>query len=245
MRKKRHMKVNVIMPMLGGGTRMLGIQGTCKPLMTLPTGERFFMKALQSLANYDIQDLYLVVLTDYFYEFGELLPEVRGLCGARAVHLIQHDPTRTPVETFRIGFERLWMSAEKRNIPLFCLDCDVYGLIPEFSDDNLESGRLFWFPSDNPNKCYIETLPHNVSVVGKIAEKRVISGKAVIGAYLFEDIAFLNRMIRYGGTDQPGRFEYISDIFRHMLQEGAVIGASPADSVTNFGTVEELEQYGK
>ena len=224
---------------------MRGIQGTCKPLMTLPTGERFFMKALQSLANYDIQDLYLVVLTDYFYEFGELLPEVRDLCGARAVHLIQHDPTRTPVETFRIGFERLWMSAEKRNIPLFCLDCDVYGLIPEFSDDNLESGRLFWFPSDNPNKCYIETLPHNASVVGKIAEKRVISNKAVIGAYLFEDIAFLNRMIRYGGTDQPGRFEYISDIFRHMLQEGAVIGASSADSVTNFGTVEELEQYGK
>ena len=235
------MKVNVIMPMLGGGTRMQGCQPTCKPLMRLPDGERFFMKALQSLANYDINQLVLVVLEDYYEEFEGLMKEIHARFNPQSVEIIAHAPTRTPVETFRIGFQRIRTG---KRLPLFCLDCAVYGLIPEFLDDNLECGSLFWFPSDNPNKSYLETLPHNASVVGKIAEKRVISNKAVIGAYLFEDMNLLNRLIRYGGTDQPGRWEYISDIFVHMLQDGAVIGASQvAGSVINFGTIEELEQY--
>ncbi|MBR2265469.1 MAG: hypothetical protein IJ882_02160 [Paludibacteraceae bacterium] len=234
------MKVNVIMPMLGGGTRMQGCQPTCKPLMRLPDGERFFVRALESLSNYQIEDLVLVVLKDYFYEFGDILEHVKEVCGAKRIRIMPHEPTRTPAETFRIGFERLSMTAEKRDLPLFCLDCDIYGLIPQFEDVNLEAGRMFWFPSSNPNKCYIETMSHNDSVVRRVAEKKVISNKAVIGAYLFEDIHFLNRLLLYGEKDLKGRLDYISDIFAYMLKDGEVVGASPADNVTNYGTLEEL-----
>ena len=234
------MKVNVIMPMLGGGTRMQGCQPTCKPLMRLPDGERFFVRALESLSQYQIEDLVLVVLPDYFYEFNDILEHVKEISKAKRIRVMQHESTRTPVETFRIGFERLNMTAEHRNLPLFCLDCDIYGLIPPFLNTNLECGRMFWFPSENPNKCYIETLPHNSSVVCRVVEKKVISDKGVIGAYLFEDIPYLRRLIQYGGTDLPGRFDYISDIFAYMLKDGQVVGASPADSVTNYGTLEEL-----
>ena len=221
---------------------MCGCQPTCKPLMRLPDGERFFMKALQSLANYDINQLVLVVLEDYYDEFEGLMKEIHARFNPKSVEIIAHAPTRTPVETFRIGFQRIRTG---KRLPLFCLDCDVYGLIPEFSDDNLESGRLFWFPSDNPNKSYLETLPHNPGVVRRIAEKRVISDKAVMGAYLFEDFVSLWRLFLYG-TEDGAELEYISDIFRALLQEGAVIGASQVSgSVINFGTVEELEQYGK
>ena len=219
---------------------MQGCQPTCKPLMRLPDGERFFMKALQSLANYDINQLVLVVLEDYYEEFEGLMKEIHARFNPQSVEIIAHAPTRTPVETFRIGFQRVFTG---KRLPLFCLDCDVYGLIPEFSDDNLESGRLFWFPSDNPNKSYLETLPHNPGVVRRIAEKRVISNKAVMGAYLFEDNVSLWRLFLYGTSDGT-ELEYISDIFRAMLQDGAVIGASQvAGSVINFGTIEELEQY--
>ena len=234
------MKVNVIMPMLGGGTRMQGCQPTCKPLMRLPDGERFFIRALESLSNYQIEDLVLVVLPDYFHDFAVLLERVEEVCKAKQIRLLQHVPTRTPVETFRIGVEFLNAKAKHRNLPLFCLDCDIYGLIPTFLNANLECGRMFWFPSENPNKCYIETLPHNPSVVCRVAEKKVISDKGVIGAYLFEDIPYLRRLIQYGETDVPGRFDYISDIFTYMLKDGQVVGASPADSVTNYGTLEEL-----
>ena len=58
-------EVNVIMPMLGGGTRVKGFQDTCKPLMILPDGELFFLKALRSLKNYQIDTLCLVVLKEY------------------------------------------------------------------------------------------------------------------------------------------------------------------------------------
>lgn len=235
------MKVNVVMPMLGQGSRMLGVQNTCKPLMKLPTGERFFMKALTSLKNYDIQCLVLVVLKDYYNDFLELEDEVKKLSDAEHVAIIPRNPTKTPVESFRIGFRFIWENWGNRYLPVFCLDCDIYGEIPTFTNENLEAGRLFYFHDTAPNKCYIETLPHNDSIVSRIAEKCVISDKAVIGAYLFEDIASFYGILFYFSV----KFDYLSDIFRAMLKDGEVIGASPAANVTTFGTLEELNQYGK
>ena len=220
---------------------MLGVQNTCKPLMKLPTGERFFMKALTSLKNYDIQCLVLVVLKNYFNDFLELQGEVQKLSNAKFVAVIPHEPTKTPVDSFRIGFRFIWENGINKCLPVFCLDCDVYGEIPMFTNENLEAGRLFYFYDIAPNKCYIMTLPHNGSVVSYIAEKRVISDKAVIGAYLFEDVVSLHRLLFYSSA----RFVYLSDVFCALLKDGEVIGASPADNVTNFGTAEELEQYGK
>ena len=238
----KKMKVNVVMPMLGQGSRMLGVQNTCKPLMKLPTGERFFMKALTSLKNYDIQCLVLVVLKDYYNDFLELEGEVQKLSNAKFIAVIPHDPTKTPVESFRIGFRFIWGNwGDKCYLPVFCLDCDIYGEIPTFTNENLEVGRLFYFHNAVPNKCYIETLPHNSSVVSRIAEKRVISDKAVIGAYLFEDVVSLHRILFYSSA----WFGYLSDVFRALLKEGEVIGASPVANVTTFGTLEELHQYGK
>lgn len=233
------MKVNVVMPMLGRGSRMLGVQNTCKPLMKLPTGEFFFMKALTSLKNYDIQILVLVVLKDYFDDFSKLEGEVRKLSDAKFVVIIPHDPTYTPVESFRIGFMRVW-NTWYRYLPLFCLDCDIYGEIPTFMSLRSEAGRLFYFHDTAPNKCYIATLPHDDSVV-YIAEKRVISDKAVIGAYLFEDVASLFKILSYSSV----RFSYLSGIFNALLKNGRIIRASPAANVTMFGTLEELNQYGK
>lgn len=237
----KKMKVNVVMPMLGQGSRMLGVQNTCKPLMKLPTGERFFMKALTSLKNYDIQCLVLVVLKDYFYDFLKLEGEVRKLSNAKHVAVISHDPTKTPVESFQIGFSYIWHMWDGKYLPVFCLDCDIYGEIPTFMNDNLEAGRLFYFHDTAPNKCYIATLPHNDAVVNHIAEKRVISDKAVIGAYLFENVVSLYRILFYSSAP----FGYLSDVFRALLKDGEVIGASPAANVTTFGTLEELNQYGK
>lgn len=234
------MEVNVVMPMLGRGSRMLGVQNTCKPLMKLPTGEYFFMKALTSLKNYDIRLLVLVVLKDYFNDFLKLEGEVRKLSNAKFVVIIPHAPTYTPVESFEIGFKHIW-NTWHRYLPVFCLDCDIYGEIPTFMRVRLEAGRLFYFHDTAPNKCYIATLPHDDSVVSHIAEKRAISDKAVIGAYLFEDVASLFKILSYSSV----RFSYLSGIFDALLRCRRIIGASPAANVTMFGTLEELNQYGK
>ena len=229
------------MPMLGGGTRMRGIQPTCKPLMKLPDGDLFFLKALKSLKNYNVQTVILVVLNDYFEEFGELLEDIQKVTGANKILVIRHDPTRNPVETLKIGFHRL-MSLYNYNLPLFVLDCDVYGEIPAFRPMDFEVGRIFYFEDNNPNKSYIRTKGVNDDVVAEIVEKRVISHKAVIGAYLFEDIRLLRKMLEYTSYE----FGFISGLIQYMIEsENATIGASPAANVTNFGTIEELEQYGK
>jgi hypothetical protein len=237
----KKMKVNVIMPMLGGGTRMRGIQSTCKPLMKLPDGNLFFLKALKSLKNYNVQALILVVLKDYFKDFDDVLSEAGRVSGATSVHLIPHEPTSSPVETLRIGFNRLLTSYDV-NLPTFVLDCDVYGAIPAFDPMDFEAGRVFYFADKNPNKSYIRTKGVNDDVVAEIVEKRVISDKAVMGAYLFEDIRLLRKLLEY--TSYP--FGYISGLIQYAIEsENATIGASPAANVTNFGTIEELEQYGK
>lgn len=237
----KKMKVNAIMPMLGGGTRMRGIQPTCKPLMKLPDGNLFFLKALKSLKNYNVQTLILVVLKDYFKDFNDVLSEAGRVSGANSVHLIPHEPTSSPVETLRIGFNRLLTSYDV-NLPLFVLDCDVYGLLPAFEPMDFEACRVFYFKDKNPNKSYIRTKGVNDDVVDEIVEKRVISDKAVMGAYLFEDIRLLRKLLEY--TAYP--FGYVSGLIQYMISsECATVGASPAANVTNFGTFEELEQYGK
>lgn len=220
---------------------MQGVQSTCKPLMKLPDGDLFFLKALNSLKNYNVQTVVLVVLRDYFDDFSKLLFEVHHLTSAKAVHLIQNDPTRNPVETLRIGFNRL-MTSYYVNLPVFVLDCDVYGLIPAFEPMDFEAGRVFYFADKNPNKSYIRTKGVNDDVVAEIVEKRVISDKAVMGAYLFEDIRLLRKLLEY--TSYP--FGYISGLIQYAIEsENATVGASPAANVINFGTIEELEQYGK
>lgn len=228
------MEVNVIMPMLGGGTRMQGCQPTCKPLMRLPDGERFFLRALDSLKNYRINALILVVLPDYFQEFNDLAWQIQERVHTKeGVRIMQHDPTRNPVETLYVGFNRLWMYTN-RNLPLFVLDCDIYGEIPSFDPIDFEDGRVFWFPSTAPNKSYIQTV-ECTGAVRRIAEKEVISDKAVMGAYLFENIPLLRRIL---GTLRGE--EYISQLFGRMLEEHAWVMSSPVASVTNFGTLEEL-----
>jgi len=227
------MEVNVIMPMLGKGTRMQGCQATCKPLMTLPDGTRFFMRALESLKNYKVNVLILVVLPEYFNDFCDLAPQVQEIVHAKeGIKIMQHEATPSPIDTFLIGFDRLWLYTS-RNLPLFVLDCDIYGEIPEFRGE-LEDGRLFWFPSDAPNKSYIET-EEGTDVVKRVVEKQVISNKAVMGAYLFENIPLLHRI-----AETLRGEEYISQLFDRMLEEKAHIMSSEVASVTNFGTLEEL-----
>lgn len=233
-------KVNVIMPMLGRGTRMDGIQDVCKPLMSLPDGDMFFLKSLSSLKNYDIQILVLVVLEEYYEEFVNLYDKISEVTKARKIIIIRHTATKNVIETFRIGFKYFINSGANKTIPLFCLDCDIYGEIPKFDKKHGECGRLFWFESDNPNKSYI--LTEEDSVVDKIEEKCVISNKAVFGAYLFEDFVLLYSSLL---TDVARNFEYISDLFKFFLKYGNLVYASYVNNVINFGTIEEFKQYAK
>lgn len=222
------MKVDVIMPMLGRGERMENCQDTCKPLMRLPDGERFFIRALRSLKNYKIRNLVMVVLKDFGKEFFELSFELSKEFSIDEIIIVTHTPTKNAVETLKIGVNQLNLS-DHDNIPTVVLDCDIYGELPLVKQ--VFDANIFYFSSNNPNKSYIET--DSEGMVANIAEKIVISDKAVMGAYFFGSLSAI---------DPRPDFAYVSDLIKQMIKEGKRISSLSVDKVTNFGTLQELKE---
>lgn len=222
------MKVDVIMPMLGRGERMENCQDTCKPLMRLPDGERFFIRALRSLENYEIRNLVMVVLEDFGKEFFELSTELSTEFSIDRIVMVTHAPTKNAVETLKIGVNQLNLLSHD-NLPIIVLDCDIYGELPLV--EQVFDANIFYFSSNNPNKSYIET--DSEGMVVNIAEKVVISDKAVMGAYFFGSLSAIE--------PQPD-FAYVSDLIKQMVKEGKKVSSLSVDKVTNFGTLQELKE---
>lgn len=219
--------VNVIMPMLGGGTRMQGVQKTCKPLMKLPNGEHFFVKALSSLRNYHVSKLVLLVLEEYADEFRKSFEYDLPF---DELKVVPHCPTNSPVESLMVGLQYV-----DDDLPLFSLDCDIFAEIPlvELSDDVF--GKLFTFNDTIGNKSYVTTTKDGY--VLNVEEKRMISNDAVFGSYLFIDVKKMKRYVENAG--------YLSQIFKNALHSGERVLAERIEgSVKMFGTLEELLKYG-
>jgi len=219
--------VNVIMPMLGGGTRMQGVQKTCKPLMKLPNGEHFFVKALSSLRNYHVSKLVLLVLEEYADEFRKSFEYDLPF---DELKVVPHCPTNSPVESLMVGLQYV-----DDDLPLFSLDCDIFAEIPlvELSDD--VCGKLFTFYDTIGNKSYVTTTKDGY--VLNVEEKRMISNDAVFGSYLFIDVKKMKRYVENAG--------YLSQIFKNALHSGERVSAERIEgSVKMFGTLEELLKYG-
>lgn len=224
------MEINVIMPMLGAGVRMQNLQNTCKPLIKLENGNYMFMQALRSLRNYEINNLVLVVLQEYEKQFCELTTEIMNLTNCKHLYIKPSEQTSCPVETFRIGLDVVG-----GELPVMCLDCDIYADIPVIPD--IKHAWVFYFKDTNPNKSYIRTY---YDYVTEIAEKNTISDKAVFGAYLFADYSKLQEALQSASV-----LCYISDIMKEMLLQGALIRSRELNTVYNFGTLKELQKYGK
>lgn len=222
------MKVDVIMPMLGRGERMENCQNTCKPLMCLPDGERFFIRALRSLKNYKIRNLVMVVLEDFGKEFFELSFELSKEFSIDEIIIVTHAPTKNAVETLKIGVNQLNLLSHD-NLPTIVLDCDIYGELPLV--EQVFDANIFYFSSNNPNKSYIET--DSEGMVVNIAEKIVISDKAVMGAYFFGSLSAI---------DPRPDFAYVSDLIKQMIKEGKRVSSLSVGKVTNFGTLQELKE---
>ena len=223
------MEVNVIMPMLGGGTRMQGVQNTCKPLMRFKNGEYFFIRALKSLVNYKINRLVLVVLEEYSKDFYDIAQKVVDQFGCKRLDIVSHAPTKNPVETFCIGLEQL----QNEHLPIISLDCDIYAELPEFKD--YKHAGVFYFIDKNPNKSFIKT---HCGYVTDIAEKVPISDMAVFGAYMFDDLEFLNRVLK-----NRNLMNYMSDVVRDIVFDAGLVKARGLEKVYNYGTLKELQQY--
>lgn len=224
--------IDVVMPMLGRGTRMNGMQNTIKPLITLKNSsgkpeQAMFLQSLSSLASYSINNLVMIVPNEYETAFRELIAEAGLPVEYNQLHIVAHGYTNNPVQSLRVGLDYI-----SDNLPVIVLDCDIYAPLPvyEFTDGLETKAHLFVFNHDLPNKSYIRPL--DTKYVKTIKEKKQISNFAVMGAYMFRN----GSTLRYYASL---RIRLLSDIVRAMLRDNYKVSYTIIDHVINYGTEEE------
>lgn len=231
-------RIDVIMPMLGEGSRMRGIQNTIKPLMRFSDGKVFFIKALDSLRNYEIDNLVLVVREEYLEQYEDIRTQVFLSTGCHNLDIYPYHATGSHYESFCVGFRRLQQIKSCQTFffdsRLVVLDCDIYSRLPVVGHRD-SSSILFVFEDrgDEANKCYVKT--DSLKNVIEIAEKRRISDMAVFGAYLFSDLNTLDYIV--------SEFEFLknmSDILKIFLISGRNIKTKRIREVELYGTREEF-----
>lgn len=231
------MKVNVIMPMLGDGTRMKGVQDDLpKPLKKFPDGDLFFIKALSSLEAYEINKLTLIVRLEHYTQFTELRDTVKQISGCDDCVIIPYGPTSCHYDSFKVGFD-YW-----RNDALFYLnnliviDCDIYAELPVWEETD-SAASLFTFNDSSviANKSYVMGWGNKVT---NIAEKKRISNQAVFGAYLFRDIELLAKIM----DDSKRELTNMSDLYREIILQGSKVTKKTIYNPMMFGTTKEYKQ---
>ena len=234
--------LTVLMPMGGLGSRFAASHpGLPKPLIPVD-GRPMFELALDSLAGVaDDQRVVLVTRAD--------LP---GLDRLRA-HLAETRPDASLVTIPELtrGAAETCLAADGLVDPrggLVVLDCDLHVDSPglaaliraSLADGDAMDGALTWFAADHPRYSYLDDDADGV--VRRVAEKIVISNKAIAGAYYFAQGRRFMAAARRLAEDGPeaGRELYVSDVIRRMLAAGDRFHAAPLRRLRSFGTPEEL-----
>lgn len=231
------MRLNLIMPMGGGGTRF-GNHGFELPKPLIPIyGKPFFYWATRSIEkNVELNSLTFVVLQDHVDRFGidkeigEYFPNAK----------LQVIPEVLPgaVLTCKAGIEQI-----PDNEPILFNDCDHLFLCREFYDFckreafNDCDGALLTFKSDEDRFSFVAYGEDGL--VNRTVEKEVISNDAICGAYYFKDReTFLSATEEYLTKCAYKEF-FVSGVYNIMAEHGKKIISMNTDIHVSFGTPSE------
>ena len=232
-------KIHLIMPMAGGGTRF-GKRGfdLPKPLIEIQ-GKPFFYWAVKAVTHFvDVEDIVFVVLEDHI-EKHSIDERIRSFFPNAVIHVIPH-VLNGAVLTCCEGVGTLC-----DDLPILFNDCDHTFLSHQFyefcSSEDMEKvdGALLTFKSDNPAYSYVE-FDSEGRVIGTI-EKKVVSDKAICGAYYFKnkDI-FLSSVESYLSNCAYQEY-FVSGVYNVMAAQQRHIVTFDVDTHISFGTPEEYE----
>lgn len=237
---KKYMKLHLIMPMGGGGTRF-GNRGfgVPKPLIEI-YGRPFFYWAAQSIAKtVSLADLTFVVLQEHIDRFGidrailQYYPEAH----IRVLPKVLNGAVLTCME----GCRELPVGE-----PILFNDCDHLFRCESFYEfcraEAFEGmdGALLTFCSDDPKYSY--AAYDEKGCVTRTVEKQVISRDAICGAYYFRSReVFEEAAAEY--LEKCNYSEYfVSGVYNIMAGHGLCVKTFAVDSHVSFGTPEEYEE---
>jgi len=237
--------LQVLMPMAGLGSRFVeeGFKEP-KPLIEID-GKPMFMKAISSLNNIPFEKKYICVIRRELQDKFCLADIIKKEIDNSAVISI-NIATRGAAETSYKA-----SSVLDRNSPLIILDCDLWFKSKEYEtliNDVLNKkkelgGALLTFYSESPKYSYAKT--YNGEVI-ETAEKRLISDRAIVGAYFFGKAEYFlteaREMIKKEPDSDSKEF-YVSLVYNSIIKKGLTVKESKVDQYFSFGTPEEFRQY--
>ncbi len=232
------MKVNLIMPMAGAGSRF-ALKGydVPKPMMDL-NGIPFFYWASQSLMGHmEIETTTFVILREHADNFGLDLKIKGYFADANIVYL--DEVLNGAVMTCMEGAKTIG-----NDYPVIFCDCDLMfvcdSLYDYYKADSLDAqGTLVTFKSSEDSYSYVRL--GDDGFVAETAEKQVISEDAICGAYGFasKDV-FMRAALKYMSKCPYDEY-YMSGLFNILISQDMKVRSFTVDEMVSFGTPEEYE----
>lgn len=232
-------KVHLIMPMGGAGSRFFK-NGFVIPKPLIKINEKpFFYWATMSISKYvQLSDITFVVLQEHIDNFN-IDNEIKQYFPNANIVVIPH-VLNGAVLTCIEGIKEI-----DDDNPIVFNDCDHLFYCSQFNDfcnngsfDGID-GALLTFISNDAKFSFLE-LDDNSNVI-RTVEKKVISDKAICGAYYFRNKnIFLSNAKQY--LNECNYTEYfVSGVYNTMIKNKLVIKNFTVDNHLPFGTPEEYE----
>ncbi len=232
-------KIHLLMPMGGGGTRF-GNKGfnVPKPMIELQ-GKPFFYWATSCVKQYiDVADITFIILKEHIEKFGidkEILKYFPD-ADFRVIDHVLDGAVLTCLEGVK---------AIKDKNPILFNDCDHAFISREFEaycrrgvfDD--ADGGLLTFKSDNPAFSYV-SFDKEGRADGTV-EKKVVSDKAICGAYYFKDRETFEKASEIYLGDCEYKEFFVSGVYNKLIGLGGTIRTFNVDEHISFGTPDEYD----
>lgn len=234
------MKLHLLMPMAGAGTRFSRDGFDCpKPLLPL-WGQPFFFWAVQSVLRFQpLASLTFVILQEHARRFGLDREILARYPDARIIQLdhVLDGAVLTALEGVR--------SLPEDSLPILMNDCDQCFTAPAFyqffnSAVNLPDGMLLSFPSSDPKYGYL--ICDDQNRVLSTVEKQAVSRHAICGAYGFRNREVFLQAAQTYLTECQYREFYLSGVFNVLLRQGKTVLRFPTERHVPFGTPEEYQR---
>lgn len=232
------MKLQIILPMAGRGSRVKSLkEDVPKPLVKLKDIPlfRWSLKFFQdSIEFQDNLHYFPIIRQEHFIHFENELNE-----NEKRNLIVLENETRGALETVSKVFNMLDPMS-----PVVCLDSDLSFKCHQLKKSIFQefNGALLTFNSNEPKYSYVKQVN---GIAKEIAEKKVISDRAICGAYC---ISKASDLIEVGSrilTDSGEHFQngelYISSLFKELINLDRKIAVLDTDDFLTLGTSEEIK----
>lgn len=233
------MKPHLILPMGGAGSRFLSNGYIIpKPIIKIEDKPFFYWSAMSVRKFVEVTDITVVTLQQHVeqHRIDKLI--YRYFPEARVIVLPEILPG--PVYTCLEGVRDI-----EDDVPIIFNDCDHMfrstAMNNVFKEETIDfDGALLTFPSSEPQFSYVDydAAGH---VTGTV-EKKVVSERAICGAYLFRNVTvFRTAAEKYVGNCTYSEC-FMSGIYNVLCADGKRVVTYPLDFHVEFGTPEEYEK---